>query len=189
MQFQQLIHDVLANHPNLRSLRLLACRLIWSSPGRRGTDLGQWCSCWCRTSHGSDCAARDLSSTRSKRHAYCVNFRVCQENPFEALKTQKQVRGLDYKQALRAGCLWQGLSATCCRNVVLVTLFFVLTDKLNRSSELVNFRQHPFLRGCVVTSCCWVAAWPLDVVKSQLQSVQAIRQTSAVFGTGSACVV
>ncbi|CAE7353236.1 mcfX [Symbiodinium natans] len=114
--------------------------------------------------------------------------RAVVENPFEALKIQKQVRGLDYKQALRSGCLWQGLSATCCRNVVLVTLFFVLSDKLNHANELVDwvdFRQHPFLRGCAVTSCCWLAAWPLDVVKSQLQSeVAGFRMTPDSKGSG-----
>ncbi|CAE7608669.1 mcfL [Symbiodinium sp. CCMP2456] len=114
--------------------------------------------------------------------------RAVVENPFEVLKTQKQVRGLDYQQILKARCLWQGLAATCSRNVVLVTLFFVLSDRLNRSRELVNFldfRQHPFLRGCIVTSCCWLAAWPLDVIKSQLQSEVLGSRTPADAGGGS----
>eukprot|EP00439_Symbiodinium_sp_Y106_P061762 s1308_g9.t1 len=112
--------------------------------------------------------------------------RAVVENPFEVLKTQKQVRGLDYQQVLKARCLWQGLSATCGRNVVLVTLFFVLSDRLNRSRELVNildFRQHPFLRGCIVTSCCWLVAWPLDVIKSQLQS-EVVGSRAALDATG-----
>ena len=33
---------------------------------------------------------------------------MAKENPFEALKTQKQIRGLDYMQALKSGCLLQG---------------------------------------------------------------------------------
>ncbi|CAE7223879.1 mcfL [Symbiodinium microadriaticum] len=113
--------------------------------------------------------------------------RAVVENPFEVLKTQKQVRGLDYQQILKTRRLWQGLSATCSRNVVLVTLFFVLSDRLNRSSELVNFldfRQHPFLRGCIVTSCCWLAAWPLDVIKSQLQSEVLGSRAEADAGVG-----
>eukprot|EP00439_Symbiodinium_sp_Y106_P063914 s1308_g9.t4 len=66
--------------------------------------------------------------------------RAVVENPFEVLKTQKQVRGLDYQQVLKARCLWQGLSATCGRNVVLVTLFFVLSDRLHSDKLLLARR-------------------------------------------------
>lgn len=96
------------------------------------------------------------------------------ENPFEALKTQKQVWGTSYLDSLRSGQIWRGLSATCGRNVILVTIFFVMSDKLSRLGELPllgDLRDHPFLRGSCITVCCWIAAWPLDVVKSQMQSM------------------
>ncbi|CAK9054572.1 unnamed protein product [Durusdinium trenchii] len=96
--------------------------------------------------------------------------RALVENPWEALKTQKQVWGTAYLNALRSGCMWRGVSATCFRNVILVTIFFTLSERLNSSTTLIAFRELPFLRGSCVTVCCWVFAWPFDVVKSQLQS-------------------
>lgn len=101
--------------------------------------------------------------------------RALLENPFEALKTQKQVWGTRYLDSLRGGNIWRGLSATCGRNVILVTMFFVLSDKLNRTDLPLlgtDLRDRPFLRGSCITVCCWSAAWPLDVVKSQMQGIQ-----------------
>eukprot|EP00439_Symbiodinium_sp_Y106_P063728 s1308_g9.t3 len=40
-----------------------------------------------------------------------------------------------------------------------------------------------FLTGCIVTSCCWLVAWPLDVIKSQLQS-EVVGSRAALDATG-----
>lgn len=107
------------------------------------------------------------------------------ENPFEALKTQKQVWGTSYLDSLRAGHIWRGLSATCGRNVILVTMFFVLSDKLSDLRDLPlsgDLGDRPFLRGSCITVCCWIAAWPFDVVKSQMQSMKSMRTSQVTHG-------
>ncbi|CAJ1412711.1 unnamed protein product [Effrenium voratum] len=109
--------------------------------------------------------------------------RTIVESPCEALKTQKQVWDRGYLETIRAGHMWQGLAATCSRNLVLVPLFFCLSDKFN-SAELIDFRQRPFLRGCCVTACCWLAAFPLDVVKSRVQA-QAMESGPLPGGIGT----
>jgi len=106
--------------------------------------------------------------------------RASVETPCEALKTQKQVWSKTYFDSLRAGYMWQGFSATCSRNMILVTMFFALSDQLNN----MGFRDQPFLRGSCVTICCWLVAWPLDVVKSQMQAVQVASHGALNRGVG-----
>eukprot|EP00434_Breviolum_minutum_P036064 symbB.v1.2.031938.t2/scaffold3765.1/size50745/4 len=106
--------------------------------------------------------------------------RASVETPCEALKTQKQVWSKTYFDSLRAGYMWQGFSATCSRNMILVTMFFALSDQLNN----MGFRDQPFLRGSCVTICCWLVAWPLDVVKSQMQAVQVATRGAMNRGAG-----
>ena len=47
-------------------------------------------------------------STCSRKHCKLFSCKFLQENPFEALKTQKQVWGTSYLDSLRAGHIWRG---------------------------------------------------------------------------------
>ena len=44
----------------------------------------------------------------SRKHCKLFSCKFLQENPFEALKTQKQVWGTSYLDSMRAGHIWRG---------------------------------------------------------------------------------
>ena len=124
----------------LRSL-FKAGRLLGSiSPWRRLPRVGQRHRRRLRTSVVRSCGCKKYQ----KRVATTPK-----ENPCEALKTQKQLWG---SYDLRSGFWWRGFSATCLRNMVLVSLFFGLSEKLNLRD--VSWREQPFLRGSCVSVCC-----------------------------------
>jgi solute carrier family 25 carnitine/acylcarnitine transporter 20/29 len=84
------------------------------------------------------------------------------EAPFENIKVRRQV---DAKWSLRE--LYIGSGTTILRNSILVTLFMVNIDL---SKYLFPDTFGPFLTGAITANLAWLTIWPLDVIKSQIQS-------------------
>ncbi len=84
------------------------------------------------------------------------------EGPFEYVKTRRQVQG-QWKMKE----IFTGSGATMFRNSFLFSSFVVYMDLAN---QLVPGGLHPFVHAGICSSLAWLTIWPLDVVKSQMQS-------------------
>ncbi len=84
------------------------------------------------------------------------------EAPFEFIKTRLQV---DHAWNFRE--IFSGSGATIFRNSFLFSSFVVYVDI---TKQLVPGGIGPFLTGAVCSNLAWFTVWPLDVVKSQIQS-------------------
>lgn len=94
--------------------------------------------------------------------------RALVESPFEMVKVRRQVQTPIVESAFEF--LRTGAVATLTRNGFLFSSFVVYMD-LARKAD-VSFVQSPFLLGGVCASMAWITVWPLDVVKSRMQSGQ-----------------
>jgi len=84
------------------------------------------------------------------------------EAPFEFIKTRIQVQHeWSFKELL------SGSAATMVRNSVLFSSFVIYLDF---SKQLMGGSLGPFLTGAICSNLAWLTIWPLDVVKSQIQS-------------------
>ena len=84
------------------------------------------------------------------------------EGPFEYIKTRRQVN-----QAWKVSELLSGSGATVFRNSFLFCAFMIYVDM---SKQIVPGGLGAFWTGAVCSNLAWLTVWPLDVVKSQLQS-------------------
>jgi len=84
------------------------------------------------------------------------------EGPFEYIKTRMQT-----DQPWRLREILSGSGATMFRNSFLFSSFMIYIDL---SKQLVPGGLGPFLTGAVCSNLAWLTIWPLDVVKSQVQS-------------------
>lgn len=84
------------------------------------------------------------------------------EGPFEFLKTRRQV-----DQPWKLNEIFSGSSATIFRNSFLFSSFMIYIDL---SKQLVPGGLGPFWTGAVCANLAWLTIWPLDVIKSQIQS-------------------
>lgn len=84
------------------------------------------------------------------------------EGPFEYIKTRRQV-GQPWKMRE----LLSGSEATIVRNSFLFCAFMIYVDL---SKQLVPGGLGAFWTGAVCSNLAWLTVWPLDVVKSQVQS-------------------
>lgn len=84
------------------------------------------------------------------------------EAPFEFVKTRIQVQ-----HAWTFREVWSGAGATVARNSVLFSAFVIYLDL---SKQLMNNSLGAFLSGAICSNLAWLTIWPLDVVKSQVQS-------------------
>lgn len=82
------------------------------------------------------------------------------ESPLDFLKTQKQVRS--NLSVMSFAQLYKGFTATLGRNILLMTTFFAVIDRLSDWDS--------FARGGTATTAAWTLVWPLDVVKSRMQA-------------------
>lgn len=84
------------------------------------------------------------------------------ETPFEFIKVRRQVQA-----PWMLKDVYSGAGPTIFRNSILFSAFVTYID-------LTNFAfggfPHAFLEGAVCASLAWLTIWPLDVVKSQIQS-------------------
>ena len=84
------------------------------------------------------------------------------EGPFEFIKTRRQVdRAWSIKE------IFSGSGATVFRNSFLFSSFMIYVDI---SKQLVPGGLGPFWTGAICANLAWLTIWPLDVVKSQMQS-------------------
>lgn len=84
------------------------------------------------------------------------------EGPFEFIKTRRQVhQGWSVRELL------SGSGATMFRNSFLFCAFMIYIDL---SKQVVPGGLGAFWTGAVCSNLAWLTVWPLDVVKSQLQS-------------------
>jgi solute carrier family 25 carnitine/acylcarnitine transporter 20/29 len=101
-------------------------------------------------------------------HVFAAGFvgglgRGLVEGPADYIKTRRQVG-----QAWNlAGLLEAGLPITLLRNGFLFSSFAIYADWLKL---LVPGGLGPFWTGAICANLAWLTIWPLDVVKSQMQS-------------------
>ena len=84
------------------------------------------------------------------------------EGPFEYIKTRRQV---DKPWAIKE--IFNGSGATIFRNSFLFSFFMIYLDL---SNQLVPGGLGPFWSGAICANLAWLTVWPIDVVKSQIQS-------------------
>jgi len=84
------------------------------------------------------------------------------EGPFEYIKTRRQT-----EQKWRFKELLNGSGATMFRNSFLFCSFMIYIDL---SKQLIPGGMGAFWTGAICSNLAWLTIWPLDVVKSQLQS-------------------
>ena len=82
------------------------------------------------------------------------------EGPFEFMKVRRQV---DAKWRFQD--VYKGAGATIARNSILFSSFVVYMDI---STLIVDLP--PFALGSICANMAWLTIWPMDVVKSQIQS-------------------
>jgi solute carrier family 25 carnitine/acylcarnitine transporter 20/29 len=82
------------------------------------------------------------------------------EGPFEFMKVRRQVGAKwDFRD------IYKGSGATIARNSILFSSFVVYMDI---STLIVDLP--PFALGSICANMAWLTIWPMDVVKSQIQS-------------------
>jgi len=84
------------------------------------------------------------------------------EGPFEFIKVRRQVEK-DWK----FNQVYKGSSATMVRNSFLFMSFAIYMDL---SSQIVEGGLSPFWKGAICANLAWMTVWPMDVVKSRIQS-------------------
>eukprot|EP00808_Paulinella_micropora_P010088 g19209.t1 len=84
------------------------------------------------------------------------------EGPFEFMKVRRQT-----EQAWKFSEIYKGSSTTMFRNMFLFSSFVLYIDF---SKQLIPGGLSPFWTGAICANLAWFTIWPLDVVKSQLQS-------------------
>jgi solute carrier family 25 carnitine/acylcarnitine transporter 20/29 len=84
------------------------------------------------------------------------------ETPFEYLKTRRQV---DKKWQFKE--LMSGSGPTLLRNSFLFSSFVIYMDL---SKQIIEGGLSPFWSGAICANLAWLTIWPLDVVKTQIQS-------------------
>jgi solute carrier family 25 carnitine/acylcarnitine transporter 20/29 len=84
------------------------------------------------------------------------------EGPFEYIKVRIQLGN-----AWRISDMFNGSSATLYRNSILFSTFVVYIDI---TKSVIDKDLHPFVTGALCSNMAWLTIWPMDVVKSQIQS-------------------
>ena len=84
------------------------------------------------------------------------------EGPFEFVKVRRQVYG-----EWKLKDLFHGYGTTLFRNSFLFGAFVIYLDI---SKQLITGGLSPFMSGALCSTMAWLTIWPLDVVKSKLQS-------------------
>mmetsp|Transcript_6593 Transcript_6593/g.7987 ORF Transcript_6593/g.7987 Transcript_6593/m.7987 type:complete len:268 (+) Transcript_6593:130-933(+) len=84
------------------------------------------------------------------------------EAPFEFIKVRRQV-----EKSWKLRDIYKGSSVTIFRNAFLFMSFMTYIDFGN---QLVPGGLTPFMKGAICANLAWLTVWPLDVVKSQIQS-------------------
>jgi len=84
------------------------------------------------------------------------------EAPFDQVKVCQQV---EHEWSMRT--LFQGSSVTILRNTALFSAFSIYRDLL---PQFVTTEISPFWTGALCSNLAWLTVWPLDVIKSQMQS-------------------
>merc|ERR1740138_658490 len=97
------------------------------------------------------------------------------EGPFELVKVRRQVADLGDKQRhWTVAELYKGSGTTMLRNSFLFAFFAVYMDFGKQVAVSLGQQDlSPFLKGAICANLAWLSIWPLDVVKSQVQSAKA----------------
>jgi len=85
------------------------------------------------------------------------------EGPFEYIKVRRQVLA-----SWKFTEVFKGCGATVFRNSFLFSFFMLYVDL--QKQIIGNGGLSPFWKGAICANLAWATVWPLDVVKSQLQS-------------------
>jgi len=93
------------------------------------------------------------------------------EGPFEYIKVRRQV-----EEPWKLRDCYKGSGITMARNSVLFASFVIYIDL---TKQIVPGGLSPFWSGAICSNLAWLTIWPLDVVKSQLQSG---KYTNGVMG-------
>eukprot|EP00299_Pterocystis_sp_00344_P009038 c3664_g1_i2.p1 GENE.c3664_g1_i2~~c3664_g1_i2.p1 ORF type:complete len:225 (+),score=32.70 c3664_g1_i2:214-888(+) len=84
------------------------------------------------------------------------------ESPFEFIKVRRQV-----EQTVTFRALLRGLDVTMFRNAFLFSSFVIYIDI---SKQMLDGKLGSFMTGGLCATLSWITIWPLDVVKSRVQS-------------------
>ena len=84
------------------------------------------------------------------------------EAPFEYIKVRRQI-----DSSWKFSEMYKGSGATVLRNCLLFGSFVVYVDVGNR---IIPGGMSPFMSGSICATLAWMTVWPLDVLKSRLQS-------------------
>ena len=108
--------------------------------------------------------------------------RTLVETPFELAKVRKQTGGTFRSAAgvfslKQISELYTGAFATWGRATMMLTTFFVLCDQAQRTAPELMSRPilGGFIKGGACATIAWGVAWPVEVVKSKVQGVEAAR--------------
>jgi len=94
------------------------------------------------------------------------------EGPFEFMKVRRQVLELGGKhnRSWVITDLYRGSGVTMIRNAFLFGLFATHMDLYEQIVTEVNVNPPTFIKGAVCANLAWFYVWPLDVMKTQVQS-------------------
>ena len=97
------------------------------------------------------------------------------ECPVEVLKTRSQVnRPFSFSSSVFASGLYTGMLATTFRNTSVISLFWMLVasskDTRHGTLGLAGTYTDAFVVGAGCSALSWTAIFPLDVIKSRIQS-------------------
>ena len=89
------------------------------------------------------------------------------ETPLEYAKVRRQTQ-----QRWRLRDMYRGFGVTCCRTIGLMTTYFILVDSGRRhaSDAFSTAFIGPFLMSGGAATLGWWLVWPLEYMKSQVQS-------------------
>eukprot|EP01100_Stratorugosa_tubuloviscum_P014081 TRINITY_DN732_c2_g1_i1.p1 TRINITY_DN732_c2_g1~~TRINITY_DN732_c2_g1_i1.p1 ORF type:complete len:306 (-),score=129.10 TRINITY_DN732_c2_g1_i1:47-964(-) len=96
-----------------------------------------------------------------------ATFRTLLETPLEFIKVRRQVGANWYWKEVMTG-----FSVTWIRTAGLLVTFFATVDSFNRHTPnlLLIPGFGPLIQGGVCATIAWLAIWPLEVIKSQMQA-------------------
>lgn len=108
--------------------------------------------------------------------------RTVVETPFELAKVRRQTGGSFRSTAGvfslgQVAELYTGALPTWGRATLMLTSFFVLCDQSQRAAPELMSRPllGGFIKGGACATVAWAVAWPVEVVKSKVQGVEAAR--------------
>eukprot|EP00397_Hematodinium_sp_SG-2012_P059312 GEMP01075885.1.p1 GENE.GEMP01075885.1~~GEMP01075885.1.p1 ORF type:complete len:264 (+),score=37.82 GEMP01075885.1:20-811(+) len=95
------------------------------------------------------------------------------EGPFEFVKVRRQCSELGVRgRTWSIKEIYRGSGITMLRNAFLFGVFAINMDFYDNSTKALDIAPPFFVKGAICANLAWLSIWPLDVVKTQVQSGQ-----------------